>query len=71
MRNAVSIRDVQKEAQTNQIETHLTVPSSSSTPIAEVACCASVGLVQREFRPATPHVRRFRASEQGKATAFQ
>ena len=46
-------------------------PTHYSTPIAEVACCASVGLVQREFRPSTPHVRHFRASEQGKATAFQ
>jgi hypothetical protein len=42
MRDAVSVRNVEKEAQINQIETHPTNPSSNSTPIADVACCASM-----------------------------
>jgi hypothetical protein len=36
MRDAVSVRNVEKEAQINQIETHPTIPSSSSTQVAEM-----------------------------------
>jgi hypothetical protein len=35
MRDAVSVRNVEKETQINQIETHPTNPLSSSTQIAQ------------------------------------
>jgi hypothetical protein len=60
MRDAVSVRDVEKETQINQIETHPTIPSSSSTLIAEI----------EGARPVNPHVRPFCASEQRKVTVF-
>jgi hypothetical protein len=41
VRDAVSVRNMEKQTQINEIKTHSTGPSCNSTPVAVAACCAA------------------------------